>query len=247
VWRAAARLPATGALGQPPGSSPASAGRRPRSGGRRRPGAFGANPGGLAGGDEERRCLPATGYRLPGRAPGLHGRGLGDGLAHHRERAAGPRAGTGRPAARAARCRRPGSLARNRPRVAGAAGQPGLPDLHLGLDRPTERRGRAARATEHALPGHCRAVRDGTWRARAALHVVRLRRRARTLADHADGRWHAGDSRWQSLDPGADLPRAARAAYRHRLFPAGLPQADGRVRRGQWHAGAACAHLLLRW
>ncbi|MCY1353761.1 hypothetical protein D9M69_401140 [compost metagenome] len=176
-----------------PGAPAGRPGRRSGKGGRRGAAAFAGLAGGAAGGAQVRRRLPAAGRGASRRAPGIHHARLGHGAAARafqpgRTPAGGggrdpPGAGSPRPVVR--RCGAAPAACR----------QPGLPDLHLRFHRPAEGGRGVPRAAGDALPGHRRALRNDPGRPRAALHVVRLRRRPRALADAAAVRRQPADPR----------------------------------------------------
>ncbi len=123
--------------------------------------------------------------------------------------------------------------------------QPRLPDLHLGLDRQAQSRGREPRCPGHALPCDRRPVRDERPGPRAGLHVVLLRRCPRALA-HRTGAWRQRRrARRRPLGAGGDPGGAAPARRHRRRLPARLPAAAGPA-RGGGRKGAAGAGLLLR-
>ncbi|MCY1391652.1 hypothetical protein D9M71_65010 [compost metagenome] len=229
--RRGAELRRAGRARQPSRPAPGETRRRPGKPRRRGPAAFARLAGVAAGGAQGRWRLRAAGPRLSRRTPALPDAGRRPGLAALRQprrapaaaaaRRAGHRAGSPRP-----RCRTSRGAGRG-----AACAQPRLPDLHLRLHRPAQGRRRGARAAGHALPRDRRALRDGAGRPRTAFHVLRLRRRPRTLADRADPRRQPGAARRRPVDPGTDLRRVA-APWRHRGgVPAGLSAADRRACR----------------
>ncbi|MND75444.1 hypothetical protein D3C80_670620 [compost metagenome] len=216
---------------QPPGPSPARAGRRPGSAGRPGRGAFAGNDRRPAGHPESGRRLRAAGPGLSGRAPALP-----DGRQWHRPAAqpvlaAGQPAAARGPAAAGPGPRAAGTPAGGQPGEPQPPGEPGVPHLHLRFHRPAERRQRRPGAAGHALPGHRRAVRHDPGRPRAAVRLHQLRRRPRALADPAGLRFRADAAGQRAVERGAHLRRDRTPPHHHRLLHPQLPAADGRLHR----------------
>ncbi|MNF74607.1 hypothetical protein D3C84_566460 [compost metagenome] len=214
---------------QPPGPPLARARYRPGSAGRPGHATFARDDRRPAGDPQGWRRLCAAGPGLPGGAPALP-----DGRQRHFP-ADQPVLAAGKTAI----ARKPGG-AGHRPRAAGIHGgqQPGqpdlrrkprLPDLHLGLHRPAERRQRGPRSFGHALPVDRRVVWHDPGRPRTAIRLDQLRRRPRALADATGVRFGGDAPRRRVVERGAHLRRDRKARHHHRLFHPELPGADRRL------------------
>ncbi|MNE06662.1 hypothetical protein D3C80_992600 [compost metagenome] len=178
VRRPGAGLRQPGASGQPTGPSPGRRRRRRRDPCRRGLAPWAAGDRRLARGAQGRWRLCAAGRQLSGRAPGLPDAGLRYRPVAHRldlARATAAAGGVGCPQSRPAR---PDRTADPCAANSGAAAEPGLCDLHLRFHRQAQGGVRRAWPAGDALRSHRPALCHGRGRLRAALHVVRLRRRS---------------------------------------------------------------------
>ena len=129
-----------------------------------------------------------------------------------------------------------------RVRLPGAAGQPGLRDLHLRLDRPPQGRGdRPPRRYVHHCAGSPATLRHRA-RTTRVLQLVLARpstSRSGRSARAAAGRRRRGDRPTDTAGPGGRAPAPTGRARRHRRadHPGLLPGADEHDRR------ARCAGL----